>query len=1066
MGGKNQTQTQNQSSSTTPAGLSQLQDIWGRVQEVASQPYQAYGGPMVADLSGTQRAGIEGVTNAQGAAQPYFNTAADYARSGAAPIDYAEIQRYQSPYTQQVVDATRANFSQENAKQQSQMVGNSAARGALGSRTGINQAELARQQRMAQDPVIANLYASGYDKSLQAAQADRSAQAQGAYTFGALAPSVQNAQISGAQAQIGAGGLEQGNEQAKMSAAYNQYLQQLAFPYQQAGFLASAGMPAVTSMGGTSTGTGTTTQPGPNPWVQAAGLGLSAASMFSDSRIKKNKRKIGKTFDGQPIYSFTYGDSPQTHIGLMAQDVERRHPEAVGDVGGVKTVDYEMATDDAARRRGFAGGGVVNLLDVPTYVPSFRGAGGGGGGQSFAPAPMLNMGAPQQQADPFAGLTADKFRSAGMGLRNLSSSMFPAQGGNYDAGMSMAIPSSLTGMVGGGLKRGGRVSERHARFHDTVHAIRQTLRRGGAVHGYADGGGVGFGDRFNASFDLSPSEYVSRGFDETRDAISSGTFDPQGMNMPGPMAFADPSQMPVPMPRARPPEAPPGPMVNTAGLPPIMTQDDALPPDAMAYSRPKTSPYAAPPVAPAATPMATTPLSARPESSMGGWNPLGLSDDARAGLMAAGLGIAASKSPFALSAIGEGGLTGVKTYSDQKTQRAKVESEARRLAQQASQFAQNLDLHKDQLKESTRHHTAQEGLAQKPSLTVIGRDEYGNPKYGIFNPRDQSVKEIPKGTPQLSSTDPGAGTEPAVKPPVPPPTQLSEDSELPKNATLVSGDDAFLQGLSSEDRNMVKAMVEGRQPPPPGKALATPFWRRMMQLASTYDPSFDQGRWSARVQTRKNFATGVEGRTIRSLNTVANHLGELDEAGQALDNFKSNSLGTTKTANTILNWYRENAGDPRITKFDTASNAVSTELEKAFRGNQTAISGIKEWRKAMSHTMAPEQMRESNKTLAKLLMGQLEGLAGQYTAGMGVNADPLTILQPQAAKIFQKLLGTLPEGATGEEKPAAKTEGAAKPPAAVQRPASVPPGSQYSASRKQWRDPGGKFYDASGAPVP
>lgn len=713
MGGKNQTQTQNQTSSTTPAGLSQLQDIWGRVQQVASQPYQAYGSPMVADLSGTQRAGIEGITNAQGAAQPYFNTAADYARSGAAPIDYAEIQRYQSPYTQQVVDATRANFSQENAKQQSQMVGNSAARGALGSRTGINQAELARQQRMAQDPVIANLYASGYDKSLQAAQADRSAQAQGAYTFGALAPSVQNAQISGAQAQIGAGGLEQGNEQAKMSAAYNQYLQQLAFPYQQAGFLASAGMPAVTSMGGTSTGTGTTTQPGPNPWVQAAGLGLSAASMFSDSRIKKNKRKIGKTFDGQPIYSFTYGDSPQTHIGLMAQDVERSHPEAVGDVDGVKTVDYEMATDDAARRRGFAGGGVVNLLDVPTYVPSFRGAGGGGGGQSYAPAPMLNMGAPQQQADPFAGLTADKFRSAGMGLRNLSSSMFPAQGGNYDAGMSMAIPSSLTGMVGGGLKRGGRVSDRHARFHDTVHAIRQTLRRGGAVHGYADGGDVGFGDRFNASFDLSPSEYVSRGFDETRDAISSGTFDPQGMNMPGPMAFADPSQMPVPMPRARPPEAPPGPMVNTAGLPPIMTQDDALPPDAMAYSRPKTSPYAAPPVAPAATPMATTPLSARPESSMGGWNPLGLSDDARSGLMAAGLGIAASKSPFALSAIGEGGLTGVKTYSDQKTQRAKVESEARRLAQQASQFAQTLGQGDRRIAESERHNKAAEERAER-----------------------------------------------------------------------------------------------------------------------------------------------------------------------------------------------------------------------------------------------------------------------------------------------------------------------------------------------------------------
>lgn len=715
MGGKNQTTTQAQTN--TPAGLSQLQDIWGRVQQVASQPYTPYGGQMVADLSPTQQAGIAGITNAQGSAQPYFNQAASYATQGASAIDPNAIARYQSPYTQQVVDATRANFDQDNARQQSQLLGNSAARGALGSRTGLNQAELARQQRMAQDPVIANLYASGYDKAIAAAQQDRAAAAQGAYTFGALAPSVQNAQISGAQAQIGAGGLEQGTDQAKLSAAYQQYLQQLAFPYQQAGFLASAGLPAVTSMGGSSTGQ--TTTPGPNPWVQAAGLGLSAASLFSDKRIKKNKREIGKTFDGQSIYSFTYGNDPHTHIGLMAQDVEKRHPEAVGEVGGIKTVNYETATDDAAERGRFASGGPVGFSDVATYVPKF----------TFQPIPSPYASAPHlsmSAANPMQSTVPSASQVAGglSGMKNIASYFMPqAQGGNYDLNASGGGFTGPDGRLIGGVKRGGRITgrDRHARFAETVHAIRQTLRRGGAVRGYDSGGAV----------DVAPDYAPTFGgrWAAVNDALLPGAngegaaFDPQGANAMGPAAMAPAA---VPMPMARPAEAPTGPMTNTA-LPPIMAQggpDATI--DTMAYGDMRPSPYAPTAAAAPAQPAPATPLSAAPALNMGGWNPLSLSDDARMGLVAAGLGVAASKSPFALSAIGEGGLQGVKNYNDLTNKRRDAEAEARKLAQQASQFAQNLGLHRDQLAETKRQHDL---LADRENNKLIGTNDEGFPVY-------------------------------------------------------------------------------------------------------------------------------------------------------------------------------------------------------------------------------------------------------------------------------------------------------------------------------------------------
>src|SRR6185437_492713 len=63
---------------------------------------------------------------------------------------------------------------------------------------------------------------------------------------------------------------------------------------------------------------------------------------------------------------------------------------------------------------------------------------------------------------------------------------------------------------------------------------------------------------------------------------------------------------------------------------------------------------------------------------------LGLSDDARYGLIAAGLGMMASKSPFPLAAIGEGGLAGLQAYQDrQKLERENAEAASGISAQQA-----------------------------------------------------------------------------------------------------------------------------------------------------------------------------------------------------------------------------------------------------------------------------------------------------------------------------------------------------------------------------------------------
>jgi hypothetical protein len=77
--------------------------------------------------------------------------------------------------------------------------------------------------------------------------------------------------------------------------------------------------------------------------ASAAGGGLGALfSLFSDRRLKKDIKKIGKMDrSGLPIYSFKYKGDDAPRIGVMAQDVEKKIPQAVTHhPSGYKMVNY------------------------------------------------------------------------------------------------------------------------------------------------------------------------------------------------------------------------------------------------------------------------------------------------------------------------------------------------------------------------------------------------------------------------------------------------------------------------------------------------------------------------------------------------------------------------------------------------------------------------------------------------------------------------------------------------------------------------------------------------------
>lgn len=84
------------------------------------------------------------------------------------------------------------------------------------------------------------------------------------------------------------------------------------------------------------------------------GLGKAAIGLFSDKRLKTDIEDTGEDVAGVPVKTWRWKGSGEPDMGVIAQDVERKHPEMVdhSDPSGFKRVDYRALMVHAVRQRG------------------------------------------------------------------------------------------------------------------------------------------------------------------------------------------------------------------------------------------------------------------------------------------------------------------------------------------------------------------------------------------------------------------------------------------------------------------------------------------------------------------------------------------------------------------------------------------------------------------------------------------------------------------------------------------------------------------------------------------
>ena len=531
MSGGGKTQTSTQQVAIPPEVLARYNSINARAEGVAGTPFQQYGGQFVAPVNAQQQLGIAGINNAANSAQPYFGAATGLTAAGAGAVNPGELQtqRYMNPYTENVVNATRRGLEQQQGQQASQQQADAIRGGAFGGdRAGIQRAVLQGQQGLATAQAIAPLYQQGYSQALQtgqqqqgvnlaANQANAARYLQAGQQFAGLGAQQQQSQLAGAQAQIGAGTLQQQTEQADTAARYQQFLQERGYPFQIAQFLANIGM----GTGALSGSTTTTTQPG---------------SFFSDEREKTNIKPLG---EGQYAYDYiddveraerTGSPMPPKRVGPMAQDIERSDPGQVIDVNGYKVVNptgesYSgglagggyVDEPGAYDRGGYAPGGLVDPVDLRAILASqqqflgpYAGQGGPYGGQkqgqpgfvpqASLPVPKLATAGNLSQPRPSGLSEAAQTGSQLAGLAKMGSDAFDkgrewlSSGKPQESAGPRVINQSGAVAAGLGAPResadaAAGLSSAPVRVSDLVEATPILASRGGLMpQGYAMGG--------------------------------------------------------------------------------------------------------------------------------------------------------------------------------------------------------------------------------------------------------------------------------------------------------------------------------------------------------------------------------------------------------------------------------------------------------------------------------------------------------------------------------------------------------------------------------------------------
>lgn len=185
------------------------------------------------------------------------------------------------------------------------------------------------------------------------------------------------------------------------------------------------------------------------------------------------------------------------------------------------------------------------------------------------------------------------------------------------------------------------------------------------------------------------------------------------------------------------------------------------------------------------------------------------------------------------------------------------------------------------------------------------------------------------------------------------------------------------EGDPAEIESTAQAIAAGKQAPLANMAQSTPRGMAIMGRVQQLNPDYNAQDYGTQVKAMKDFATGKNGNTVRSLNVAIDHLDTLSGLADAMHN------GNLQAVNKVGNYIATQTGGAAPTNFAAAKKLVADEIVKAIVGSGGGVADRQEAAHAIDAANSPAQLQGVIQTYQKLMSGQLGGLRQQYEQSSG-----------------------------------------------------------------------------------
>jgi hypothetical protein len=188
--------------------------------------------------------------------------------------------------------------------------------------------------------------------------------------------------------------------------------------------------------------------------------------------------------------------------------------------------------------------------------------------------------------------------------------------------------------------------------------------------------------------------------------------------------------------------------------------------------------------------------------------------------------------------------------------------------------------------------------------------------------------------------------------------------------------ESYLATLPPATAATVRAIGEGREAPPNAGNRSAAAQQLLAAVNQAY-PGYDATSFPTYKATREKFTSGPIGVAINSFNTAIEHLGRLEQnipqenTGFSMVNRVGAALSPSGSQRSI-----------DLGKWDTDANAVSNEVQKAYKGGEVNKEEYEHMLGLLDRNAAPAKMQSNIQELRGLLQGKLASYKQQWQSAM------------------------------------------------------------------------------------